>query len=198
MFQQLHRIVRGLAWVMAVLGGLVLTGLILMICLSITGRTMSSIFHSGLMQAHAPAFADWVLAKGIGPIRGDFELVEASMAAVIFAFLVWCQVTSGHAAVDIFTQSLRGRPRHILQALIEIGLAVALVLIAIKLHEGMDQQQRRRTTTFVLQFPLWWSYLAAVIPAYIAAGVACYMALVRIAEAALGRPLIPTEHGAEH
>lgn len=198
MFQQLHRFVRGIAWALAMLGGLVLIALILMICLSITGRTMTSILHSGLLQTHAPALANWLLATGIGPIRGDFELVEASMAAVVFAFLAWCQVTSGHAAVDIFTENLRPRIKRVLQALIEIGLAVTLVVIAVKLHEGMGLQQRRRSTTFVLQFPLWWSYLAALIPAYVAAAVACYMALVRLAEALLNRPLIPVEHGADH
>ena len=42
---------------MAILGGLVLSALILLICVSIVGRTI-----------------------GIGPINGDYELVEAGIA----------------------------------------------------------------------------------------------------------------------
>lgn len=183
---------------MAVVGGVVLTATILMICLSIAGRTMTTILHSAFMQGNLPGLANWLLATGVGPIRGDFELVEAAMAFSIFAFLAWCQVNSGHAAVDIFTRGLGPRATRILQALIEITFAVVLVLIAIKLHEGMEVQQRRRTTTLLLQFPLWWSIFLALIPAYLAAAVSCYMALVRSIEAVLNRPLIDAAMSAEH
>ena len=63
--------------------GLVLSALILLICVSIVGRTI-----------------------GIGPINGDYELVEAGIAFSIFAFLPLTQITAGHATVDIFTNSL--------------------------------------------------------------------------------------------
>lgn len=198
MFEQVHRVVRGISWFMAVVGGVVLAVTILMICLSITGRTMTSILHSGFMQTNLPALADWLLGLRIGPIRGDFELVEAAMAFSIFAFLAWCQVTSGHATVDIFTDGLRPWARRVLQAVIELVFAVVLVYIALKLHEGMQIQQRRRTTTFLLQIPLWWSYMAALIPAYLTAAVGCYMAAVRVFEAILNRPLIRAEAGAGH
>lgn len=193
-----HRTVRFVAQGVAVLGGVALCALIVMICVSIMGRTATSILHSGFMQTHARGFADWLLATGIGPIRGDYELVEQGMAFVIFAFLVWCQVTAGHATVDIFTDKLRAQSKRVLQAVIEIALAATLVLIAIKLHEGMELQQRRRSTTFVLQIPVWWSYMAALIPAYLAAAVACYMALIRLIEAAVGRSIIPDEGGSTH
>jgi TRAP-type C4-dicarboxylate transport system permease small subunit len=198
MFQTLHRSVLWVAQAMAILAGVALSALIVMICLSILGRTATSVLHSGFAQTNLPALADWLLATGIGPIRGDFELVESSMAFVIFGFLVWCQVTSGHATVDIFTDKLRARSKRVLQALIEIALAATLVLVAIKLHEGMNLQHRRNSTTFVLQFPLWWSYAAALVPAYLAAAVSCYMALVRLAEAMMNRALIPGEGGAAH
>lgn len=198
MFLKIHGLVRWFAWLTAILGGFVLAAVIVMICLSITGRTLSSLLHSGPMQAYATGFANWLLAAGIGPIRGDFELLEASMPFIIFSFLVWCQLSSGHATVDIFTDRLRPRAKRVLRAVTEIGLAAALVLVAMMLHEGMAQHQRRGSTTFVLQFPLWWSFFAALIPAYVAAGMACYVACIRAAEAALNRPLIPSETGADH
>lgn len=198
MFLKLHRAVLGIAWFMAVVGGVVLTATILMICLSITGRTMTTILHSGFVQGNLPGLASWLLATGLGPIRGDFELVEAAMAFSIFAFLAWCQIQSSHASVDLFTNKLGPRAKRVLQAVIEITFAVVLVLIAIKLHEGMELQQRRRTTTLLLQFPLWWSMLAALIPACLAAAVSCYLAVVRVAEAVLNRPLIDAAMSAEH
>ncbi len=198
MFPIIHKSVRAVAYLMAIAGGIVLTATILMVCLSITGRTATSILHSGFMQQNLPALANWALGTGIGPIRGDYELLESAMAFSIFAFLVWCQVTSGHASVDIFTDGLRPWARRVLQAVIEVIFAAVLVLIAIKLYEGMLSQQRRRSTTFLLQFPVWWSYMAAMVPAFVAAGVGVYMATVRVLEAALNRSLIDNEQGAEH
>jgi TRAP-type C4-dicarboxylate transport system permease small subunit len=198
MFLRLHRLVRAIAYLMAVLGGVVLFAIVLMVCLSILGRTATSILHSGVMQTGAPGLANWLLGTGIGPIRGDYELLETGMAFCIFAFLAWCQVTSGHATVDIFTDGLRPWAKRVLQAVVEVVFAAVLVLVAVQLYDGMLAQQRRRSTTFLLQFPLWWSYMGAVVPAFIAAGVACYMALVRLAEAALNRPLITADAGADH
>ena len=183
---------------MAIVGGVVLTATILMICLSIAGRTTTAILHSAFMQGNLPGLADWLLATGVGPIRGDFELVEAAMAFSIFSFLAWCQINSGHASVDLFTNNFKPRSKRVLQAVIEIAFAVVLVLIAIKLHEAMGVQQRRRTTTLLLQFPLWWAILAALIPACLAAAVGCYMAVVRFVEAIINRPLIDAAMTAEH
>lgn len=198
MFSLVHRGVRSLAYLMAIAGGIVLLAVILMVCASILGRTATSILHSGFMQANLPGLSAWLLGTGIGPIRGDYELLESGMAFSIFAFLVWCQVTAGHATVDIFTDGLRPWAKRVLAAVIEVVFAVVLVVVAIQLYDGMLTQQRRRSTTFLLQFPVWWSYMAAVVPAFVAAGVACYMALVRIAEATLNRPLIRAEQGTDH
>lgn len=192
-----YRAVRAVAMVMAILGGVVLTALILMVCLSILGRTATSVLHSGFMQANLPALANWLLATGVGPIRGDYELVESGMAFAIFAFLSWCHLTGGHATVDLLVERFPARLRRWIEAAIALVFAVVLVVIALKLHEGMDAQMRRRTTTFLLQYPVWWSYLAALIPAYIAAGTASYVALLRGCEAVLDRPLIAAGAGDE-
>lgn len=198
MFQQVHRVVRGVAWLIAIAGGIVLIATILMICVSISGRTLAALLHSGFMQTTLPGLANWMLGFRIGPIRGDFELVEAAMAFSIFAFLGWCQITAGHATVDVFTDGLRPWLKRVLQSVIEVVFAVALVYIALQLHEGMQTQHRRRTTTMVMQVPLWWYLMAALIPAYVAAAIGCYMAVVRVVEALLNRPLIDTRMGDEH
>lgn len=198
MFTKFHGLIRGFAWIMAIVGGIVLSAMVLMICASIIGRTLAGIVHSGFVQGLFPGLDNRVMGFRIGSIRGDFELVEFGMAFIVFAFLPWCQITAGHATVDIFTDNLRPFLKRVLQAVIEVTFAVVLIYVALKLHEGMALQQRRRTTTFLLQIPVWWSFMAALIPAYLAAGVACYMAAVRVVEAAVNRSLIHAELGAEH
>jgi TRAP-type C4-dicarboxylate transport system permease small subunit len=194
MFQQIHRGVRALAYVMAIMGGFVLAAIILMVCASILGRTATWLARTETI----PGFAAMVATLGIGPVHGDYELLEITMPFVIFAFLPWCQVTAGHASVDIFTDGLRAWARRVLVAVLEVVFAAVLVLIAVQLYDGMLVQQRRGSTTFLLQIPVWRSYQAATIPAAVAALVACWMALVRLAEAASNRSLIRTEAGAEH
>jgi len=182
---------------MAVVGGIVLLGLVLMISISIAGRTVTSILHSGWMQANLPGFADWMIATGIGPIFGDYEFLTAGLAFSVFAFIGWCQVTGGHATVDVFTARMPERASRILSMFIEVVFAWALILIAVQLYEGMNTQIRRGSTTFLLQYPVWWNYALALVPAAISAIIGTYMAFVRIAEVFANRTLVAA-HGADH
>jgi len=197
MFKTIHKIFYGVAWFMAIIGGAVLTAMVLMLCISIVGRTITSILHSDFLQGNMPGLAEWLINTGVGPIFGDYEFLTAGMAFTVFAFLGWCQITGGHATVDVFTSRLRDRNRRILQMVIEILLAAAFVLIAIQLYEGMSTQMRRRSTTFLLQYPVWWNYAIALVPAIITAAIGVYMALVRSIEALTNRPLVATQ-GADH
>lgn len=198
MFRTLHRGMHGLAYGLAMLGGLVLACVILLICASIFGRTATSILYSDLVQGAAPGLATWALSSGIGPVKGDYELLEAAMPFTIFAFLAYCQISAGHATVDIFTDKLRGRTRRVLAMIIEAVFAAVLVLVAVQMFDGMNTMMRRRSLTFILQFPLWWAYAVAMVPAAIVAVIAVYMAALRLAEAVLNRDLIPQTAGSEH
>ncbi|GHG83605.1 hypothetical protein GCM10010961_09130 [Pseudodonghicola xiamenensis] len=149
---------------MAVAGGLVLSALIVMTCLSIIGRRL-----------------------GIGPITGDFELVEAGVAFAIFAFLPLCQITAGHASVDVLTNLFPARVNRFLRMVTEAIFAAVLVLIAWKLFDGMLAKKQHNETSFLLQFPLWWAYAASLLGAVVAAVVGIYMAGVRISECLTGR-----------
>lgn len=197
MFRAIHRFFYGAAWLMAVIGGIVLALLVLMSCLSILGREAADLLHSNWMQATMPGLAQSLLDAGIGPIFGDYEFLVGGLAFAVFCFLGWCQITAGHATVDVFTSGLSDRTRRWLQAVIEILFAVALVVIAVQLADGMSTLQRRRSTTFLLQYPLWWNYALALVPAVATAIIGVYMALVRLAEAATNTSLIATA-GADH
>lgn len=180
--------------IMAILGGIVLTGLILITCLSIVGRAANTALHSEWLAGPA---AQWLLDAGVGAIRGDFELVEAGMAFCIFAFIPYTQITAGHATVDIFTSWMPTRVQKVLIMAAEVLFAIALVIIALQLKEGMDSKIRSGQTSLLLQFPVWWPYAASLVGAAMAAVVSVYVALVRVAEAATGKTLLHAM-GAEH
>ena len=105
---KLEATIRWLARVLALLGGVVLVAITVMTCVSILGRAVVTLAHT-----RDPAFFDWLVAAaqslvalGIAPVPGDFELVEAGTGFAVFAFLPWCQLNRGHATVDLFTSAL--------------------------------------------------------------------------------------------
>jgi len=180
-----------LARSMAILGGVVLILLVVLICLSVLGRGGNTFGHSDFLMALLPAMTDTLLGTGMGPIRGDFELVEAGVAFAIFAFLPICQLYSGHATVDIFTSRLPPRLYAALIAFWEVVLSVVIVLIAWRLHAGLLGKMGNGEITYILQFPVWYAYAASFAAAVVAAVVAIYCAAARIAGLVTGRSYMP-------
>jgi TRAP-type C4-dicarboxylate transport system permease small subunit len=144
----------------ALAGGLVLAALIVMTCLSIAGRALAG--------------------AGLGPVPGDFELVEAGIAFAVFAFLPWCTLKAGHATVDIFTNGLPMQANRVLLAFWEVVMAATVAFIAWRLYEGAIGKARNGETTFILQFPVWWAYAASLVPAGVTVLVALWSAWDRL------------------
>lgn len=178
----MHSFMNGLARTMAVVGGVVLTALIFLICVSVLGRSLNTLLHSGPVMAVLGDFAQTLLDTGVGPILGDFELVEAGVAFAIFAFIPFCQITGGHATVDVFTAALSVKTNRLIQMIVDAVFAAVLILIAVQLYEGMLSKMQYNETTFLLQFPVWWSYAASLVGAVVAAIVGVYIAVVRAGE----------------
>lgn len=166
------------ARVLAIVGGLVLVLITLLTVVSITGRAM----------------IDW----GLGPIPGDFELVEALTAFAVFAFLPWCQVTRAHATVDVFTSFFPDQANRIIDLVTELLMTIVIVLIAWRLAAGMMDKMRYNEVTFILQFPVWWGYAVALVAAAIAVVVSFYMLAVRIHEVRTGRSAFAPTQGGVH
>lgn len=135
---RLHRACRA----MALAGGLVLVAIILLVTLSIVGR--------GLLWA------------GLGPVPGDFELVEAGAAFAIFAFMPWCQLNRGHITVDLCA----GWMGHRLNAAADLVSALLMTaitgLLAWRHLLGMLDRRDYGEVTFILELPLWWFYAASL------------------------------------
>ena len=190
----MHNLATRAARFMAICGGLVLALLIVIICISVVGRSLNGLLH-GWIGTVLPAVSAWLLQLGVGPINGDFELVEAGVAFSIFAFLPLCQISGGHASVDIFTSKLPSGLNRGLQMMIDIVFAIALIVMAYQLYKGMLSKQSYGDTTFLLQFPIWWAYAACLVGAVMAAVISVYVAGVRVLECATGQDVISDETG---
>lgn len=174
----MDRIAHRLAMAAALLGGAVLSALIVMTCVSVAGRAL--------------AFA------GLGPVPGDFELVEAGIAFCIFAFLPICQVQAGHATVDLFTARMGLRPNRALLALWETLFAAVMVLILWRLAEGARGKFGNGETSMFLQFPIWWAYAACMVPAALGTLVALWSAYDRWRAVVTGHETRPIPAGGMH
>ena len=163
----LTRLARGLAY----FGGVILAGIALMTVASITGRALV-----------------WA---GLGPITGDFELVEAGCAVAVFAFLPWCQLNRGHVTVDIFVQNLPSRVFAILGFIGDILVALAAIVIGWRFYLGFGEKYPYGSeafrgamgmgskpffpeTTYELELPVWIPYGLALIGAIFFVVVSLY------------------------
>ncbi|WP_136636530.1 TRAP transporter small permease [Pseudooceanicola onchidii] len=185
-----------LAKIAAILGGIVLTFLILLTVVSVTGRGLNTLGHFLVNSGMLAGVGQGMLDAGVGPVMGDFELVEAGVAFCIFAFLPLAQITGAHATVDILTMQLPAWVTRVLSMIWEVLFAVVLIVIAWKLYEGMAGKMRYNETTMLLQFPVWWSYALSLSGAVIAAVVAVYVAAARVSEVVTGRVILHAEGGA--
>jgi len=146
-------------------GGTVLTALAFMTVLSTIGR----------------AFVG--LQIGLGPIPGDFELVEAGTAVSVFCFMSWCQLNQGHVTVDIFTNQFGQRGNALLILIGNSLIFIVAFVIAWRLWMGFGEQVTwfnqpirdligfgykpfTNNTTYILGMPFWYSYLLSFIGAF--------------------------------
>lgn len=132
---------RALAW----FGAFVLVLISLMTVTSIIGRALS--------------FA------GLGPVRGDFELVEAGTALAVFSFMPWCHLKGGHAVVDMLWNAYPAPVRRGLQVLSDALMLFVWLLLVWRMGLAMSDYRGNGEVSFILQMPVWWGYAASMVPA---------------------------------
>ncbi len=167
-----------LARALALAGGLVLVVITILTCVSIAGRAM--------------------IPLGLGPVPGDFELVEAAAGFAVFSFLPWCQISRGHAAVDLFTSFLPDGANRFIDVVAELAMTIVLFVIAWRLAIGTEDKLRYGETTFILQFPVWWAYAASLVGALAGCVVSVYVLYERVRELVTGRSDFGPATGAIH
>ncbi len=143
--------VYGLSRAMSWIGAFVLVLLAAMSVISIAGRALSGL--------------------GLGPVPGDFELVEAGTALAVFCFLPWAHLKRGHAVVDLFWRAYPAPLRRVLEVLADALMAAVWWLLVWRMGVAMLDYRDNGEVTFILQFPVWWGYAASMVPAVIGCGV---------------------------
>jgi hypothetical protein len=163
---------------LAVLGGLVLTGVTVVSVVSILGRWLRR--------------TGWEAFSRLGPIQGDFEIVSVGVGFAVFACLAWCQYARGHVTVDIFVTPLGPRGKAALATLTNLILAGAAALLAWQTGIGMQDKMRFGETTTILRLPVWWGYAGGAAGLWSFALVALYTAWRSLNEALdAGEPADP-------
>lgn len=163
MYQTLHTTTRILAQAMALMGG----GLLILV----VGITFISIAGRALVP----------LDIGLGPIRGIYDMTEIGIAAAVFAFLPWCQLERGHAAVDLFKPVFPKLMNRLLDVLLDAGMFAVAALIAWRLYLGMMDKLNYGETTLIAQIPVWQGYALSLIGAvgFVLVAAFCLLRSVR-------------------
>lgn len=137
----------GVSRFMAWLGALVLSAIALMSVTSIAGRALSGF--------------------GLGPVPGDFELVEAGTALAVFCFLPWCHLKRGHAVVDLFWSAYPPPMQRALEILCDALMLAVWLLLVWRMGIATADYRANGEVSFILQMPVWWGYAASLVPAVI-------------------------------
>lgn len=135
-----HDLVLRICTAWAVLGGLILLGVVLVNVVSVLG---SALINTSF--------------------RGDFELTEVGVAIAAFAFLPYCQIAGLNVTADIFTA---GASKFWLSVFSLLASLVALIFGTVllwRMYLGMMDQRLYDATTALLQIPLWWGYAPCLI-----------------------------------
>jgi len=146
MFERIDRFMRALAAFLAILGGLALIAVIIATVISVSGRAL--------------------LAFGLSPIRGDFELVELGTGFAVFAFLPWVQINRQHAAVEILTMHMGGPVNRVIDIIADVLMLAMALLLAWKHWDGTLDKLAYGETTFIIQYPIWWAYASGLLGAF--------------------------------
>ena len=186
------RAVGAAARIAAYAGGILLAGLALMTVASIIGRRLTGL--------------------GLGPIRGDYELVAHGVALAVFAFLPWCQLARGHVTVDLVVDLLPARAKAAFGLVSDVLVAVVAWVILIQLWRGFGEKFPHGSdglraalgmgykpffaeTTYELEVPVWMPYGAAVVLATLFAATCLYAVWRSLNWTIEGREAAPPSDG---
>ena len=133
---------------LAIAGGLVFVALVAMSIVSIVGRKLASM-----------------------PVPGDVELLQVCAAFASASFFAYCHLAGGDVKVDFFTQHLRPRAVHLLDAIGSLLVGLFGALLAWRSAAGALSVKEAGETTMILGWPLWIGQMLMV-PGFVLLAVA--------------------------
>ena len=137
----------------AIVGGLVVAMLSLMTVASIAGRWASSL----------PLISDMAMFDWVGPVTGDYEMVEMGTAIAVFLFLPYCHLRGGHVTVDLLVMRAPRSVQRLLAFVAEVLFLVVAGVMTWRLYHGLLDKQRYMETSMLLDIPLWWGYVGGIL-----------------------------------
>jgi len=149
-----YKLLGKLAAFCAVLGGVLLTVITLMTCVSVLGRNTTGT-----------------------TLVGDFELTGVTAGAAIALFLPWCQLQRGNIIVDFFTGRASERTNAALDRLGALVLGLCLALVAWRTVLGGLSAWSTQSASMMLGFPEWITYAFMVPPLILTAFIGLWQGM---------------------
>ncbi len=143
-----------LARLCSILGGLLLTALMLMTCYSLVGRNF---FDTALI--------------------GDFELTGIGSGAAIALFMPLCQFKRDNIIVDFFTANRTAAFNHKLDRFGDLLMTVIFALLAWRCGAATLNARESMGASMLLGFPDWIVFLSMCIPFALTAFIAAMQTL---------------------
>ena len=126
------RFLYDLAYILAILGGIILVIVILINFISILSRIIF-----------------------LNPLVGDFELVEIGSAIAISSFLPLCHLKKGNVIVDFITAKLNFKKIAFLDCISSVIYGLIALFFTWRMFFGAKDMYNYQEETMLLQFPIW-------------------------------------------
>ena len=130
------RFLHDLAYILAILGGIILVIVILINFISILSRIIF-----------------------LNPLVGDFELVEIGSAIAISSFLPLCHLKKGNVIVDFITAKLNFKKIAFLDCISSVIYGLIALFFTWRMFFGAKDMYNYQEETMLLQFPIWIPFL---------------------------------------
>ena len=130
------RFLYDLAYILAILGGIILVIVILINFISILSRIIF-----------------------LNPLVGDFELVEIGSAIAISSFLPLCHLKKGNVIVDFITAKLNFKKIAFLDCISSVIYGLIALFFTWRMFFGAKDMYNYQEETMLLQFPVWIPFL---------------------------------------
>jgi len=153
------------ARLMAIVGGLVFVGLVVMSVISIVGR------------------------KTVGfVVPGDVEVLQMLAACASASFFPYCHLIHGDVKVDFFTHNLSQKTLWLMDAVGSLLIGLVGALIAWRAWAGAMMVMDNGETSMILQWPVWIPQ-ALMVPGFVMLAVSgAYMSVHQVRMALRGQP----------
>ena len=153
----------------AVAGGVVLIAMSMLTVYSVIARWLAG-----------SAFRDLPPATWLGPLLGDFELMELGVATTVLAALPYCQMVRGHVAVDLLAARLPPRLSGWLAVAGDLLFTAIAGLLAWRATLGAADIRAAGQTSMILGLPSWWGYAVSAICLMLLTVVCAYTTVVGV------------------